>query len=281
MAGRKEQNNVSYFPFYCKYGDAMVYMENKYGNDGFAVWVKILRELAVKNYHYLDLKTHNSKMLLASKCKISVELLIQIIEDLVEFEEINRMVWEKYSVIWNQKFITSIEDAYRKRSNKTLSLNQLVNVLTGEKEQSGGVNEDKGVRNTQTKENKIKQKKTILNNENSDKSFFRIGKELFKEKPSEYLKREHGIFVEQWVMKQELQILAPVFEKLDNEYNCYTFSNINHIQNAFKKVWENYGKSKSTANNTRNERLNSVGQMEDLAVAILQGGQINHDKGSH
>ena len=43
---RPQRNNVDYFPFYCEEGNKMFYLEETYGNDGFAVFVKLLRELA-------------------------------------------------------------------------------------------------------------------------------------------------------------------------------------------------------------------------------------------
>ena len=58
---RPERNNVDYFPFSCEEGEKMFYIEQTYGNDGFAVFVKILRELARKDFHYLNLSETSSK----------------------------------------------------------------------------------------------------------------------------------------------------------------------------------------------------------------------------
>jgi hypothetical protein len=52
---RPQRNNIDYFPFMCDEGQKMFYLEQTYGNDGFAVFVKLLRELAKKDYHYLNL----------------------------------------------------------------------------------------------------------------------------------------------------------------------------------------------------------------------------------
>ena len=46
---RPERNNVDYFPFYCEDGNKMFYLEETYGNDGFATFIKLLRELAKTN----------------------------------------------------------------------------------------------------------------------------------------------------------------------------------------------------------------------------------------
>lgn len=125
---RKEQNNVDYFPFLCKQGDAMKYIDNKHEH-GFAVWVKLLRALALKNFHFLDLRNKKQLLLLAQECKVSEQTLTEIISDLVEFDEIDREIWEQYSTVWNQKFIDNIQDAYKRRNNKPLTRTQLLRHL--------------------------------------------------------------------------------------------------------------------------------------------------------
>ena len=66
---RPEKNTVEYFPFICDEGNKMFYIEETYGNDGFATFVKLLRELAKTNYHYLDLSKPTTQMFLSAKCK--------------------------------------------------------------------------------------------------------------------------------------------------------------------------------------------------------------------
>jgi len=55
LMARPEKNNVEYFPFICEDGKKMFYIEETYGNDGFATFVKLLRELAKADNHYLNI----------------------------------------------------------------------------------------------------------------------------------------------------------------------------------------------------------------------------------
>lgn len=126
---RPARNNVDYFPFYCEEGKKMYYLEETYGNDGFATFVKILRELAKTNYHYLDLSGKTTRMFLSAKCKISTELLENIIEDLVELEKFDKDLWTENQIIWCQDFVDSIEDAYSKRKNKCINYEGLLQHL--------------------------------------------------------------------------------------------------------------------------------------------------------
>lgn len=126
---RPERNNVDYFPFICEDGNKMFYIEETYGNDGFAVFVKILRELAKTNYHYLDLSKQNTVMFLSAKCKVNKEVLLSIIKDLVELGKFDSILWNENKVVWCQDFVDSIQDAYFKRKNKCITYDGLLLLL--------------------------------------------------------------------------------------------------------------------------------------------------------
>ena len=123
---RPERNNIDYFPFYCDEGKKMFYLEETYGNDGFATFLKILRELAKTDYHFLDLSKPTTMMFLSAKCKITKETLNSIINDLVDLEKFDSDLWKENRVIWCQDFIDSIQDAYSKRKNKCITYEGLL-----------------------------------------------------------------------------------------------------------------------------------------------------------
>ena len=126
---RPQRNNVDYFPFICEEGTKMFYIEETYGNDGFAVFVKLLRELARADNHYLDLSKKSTKMFLSAKCKVSVGVLEAIVTDLVELEKFDTELWNENSIVWCQSFVDSVQDAYSKRSNKCIDRKTLLLLL--------------------------------------------------------------------------------------------------------------------------------------------------------
>lgn len=126
---RPQRNNVDYFPFFCEEGKKMHYIEETYGNDGFATFLKILRELAKVDYHYLNLNDNKTIMFLSSKCKVSKDLLLNIITDLVELGKFDAVLWNENKIIWCQDFIDSIQDAYNKRKNECITYNGLILLL--------------------------------------------------------------------------------------------------------------------------------------------------------
>jgi|GEM_PF-2168964 len=159
---RKPKNTVEYFPFICEDGNKMFYIEETYGNDGFATFVKLLRELAKKEYHYLDLSHKTTLMYLAAKCKVSKEVLEAIINDLVDLGKFNSILWNENKIIWCQDFIDSIQDAYIKRNNKCMTLDGLFTLLDSLGVRKLSKSTLKGTGNTQTilkytkeKENKV------------------------------------------------------------------------------------------------------------------------------
>ena len=127
---RPQRNSVDYFPFLCDEGTKMYYIEETYGNDGFATFIKLLRELAKTDFHYLDLSKKTTLMYLSAKCKVSTETLNAIISDLVELDKFDKELWQENKIIWCQDFIDSIQDAYNKRTNVCIDKNSLLLLLT-------------------------------------------------------------------------------------------------------------------------------------------------------
>lgn len=121
---RPQRKNVDYFPHEAGSGKKMYYIENKYGNDGYAVWYKILEELAAADNHFLNLEKFENVMFLSAKCKVDENKLFQIIEDLVKMNVFDSLAWDK-KIIWCEKFIQGIQDAYLRRGNECFSLCRL------------------------------------------------------------------------------------------------------------------------------------------------------------
>ena|ERR1700757_681751 len=126
---RVEKNTVDYFPHLVSEGKKMFFIEQKYGNDGYVVWWKILEKLATTDFHFLNLQEEEEIMYLASKCRVSNEKLLDIINDLVKMNAFNKQLWLEAKIIWSQVFVDNIEDAYERRKNKCIDLLTLCTLL--------------------------------------------------------------------------------------------------------------------------------------------------------
>lgn len=117
---RPERKTVDYFPHYISDGKKMFYIEQKYGNDGYSTWFKILESLASTDDHFLNLSNEMEILFLSAKCRIEKERLICILDDLCTLGEIDKFLWMN-RIVYSAKFIESIQDAYYRRSNKCMN----------------------------------------------------------------------------------------------------------------------------------------------------------------
>lgn len=255
---RSELNTVSYFPLYCDEGQKMFYIEETYGNDGFSTFIKILRELAKTEYHYLDLSKPTSLMFLSAKCKVGKDLLNSIITDLVELGKFDKELWEKAKIIWCQDFVDSIKDAYDKRKNNCITRNSLLELLYAKgilirpklsPKQSKGKSQGDG--NTQIKEEYIIEDKSIVENSPyGDGGLHFLCREFAKLNPEKYPHEFYKSFLEYWTAK-----VQKAGKNKDKELwkTKDTFSLASRLTTSFKMTWDgNKGKANSTPTSTPN-----------------------------
>ena len=107
----------------------MFYLRSKFGNDGYAVWFMLLENLGKASYHYLNLSDDVELMYLSSELKVSDAALTEIINDLVKLDEFDRELWEENKILFNEKFIENVSDAYKKRNNNCIDRNSLLLLL--------------------------------------------------------------------------------------------------------------------------------------------------------
>ena len=114
MAGRPSKTTVDYFPHYCRHGKTMMILEQKYGNDGYAFWFKLLELLGDSEGHQLDLNDPIAWEFLQSKSRLSEETCTEILNLLSKLKAIDPELW-KEQIIWCDNFVQGITDAYRNR----------------------------------------------------------------------------------------------------------------------------------------------------------------------
>jgi len=115
---RPKKQTVDYFPHIIKQGKTITILENRFGNDGYAFWFKLLEILGSTEGHcYRYENTADIEFLLA-KTLVERETAENILGLLAELEAIDKKLWEK-GYIWSDNFIDNIADVYKKRSGKT------------------------------------------------------------------------------------------------------------------------------------------------------------------
>lgn len=112
---RPKKCTVDYFPHYVTGNSRTVFiLEQKYGNDGYALWFKLLELLAVTDGHYVDFNDHTDLEFFAAKAKIDADKAIEIIDQLASLKAIDRQLW-KQKVVWCQNFVDNLSELYARR----------------------------------------------------------------------------------------------------------------------------------------------------------------------
>jgi len=112
---RPRKQTVDYFPHSCTHKTTMFILEQRYGNDGYAFWFKLLEMLGQAEGHYLDLNKPATWEFLQSKTRMTNGSCDEIIGLLARLEAIDAELWEQ-KVIWCQNFADNIAEAYRNRA---------------------------------------------------------------------------------------------------------------------------------------------------------------------
>jgi len=157
---RPHKQTVDYFPHDtdASEGKTLTIIQAKYGNDGYALWFKLLQLLGKSSGHYFDFNNPADwEFLLAKTHQKSTESLKAILETLVLLGAIDAELY-KNGIIWCQKFVNGISDAYERTINGAPKRPDLpVNV-----ENEGVSVSNNSEKTTKTPQTKLKE--TKLNN---------------------------------------------------------------------------------------------------------------------
>lgn len=114
--GRPRKQTVEFFPHFVASDKTKDILHDKWGNDGYAVWYKLLELLGRSEGHCYNCSKIIDKDYLVSLMKAPEETVMGIINTLVEIEKIDKELWEKKKIIWCQDFVDSLQDVYFKRT---------------------------------------------------------------------------------------------------------------------------------------------------------------------
>jgi len=117
MSGRPYKNSVDYFPHFATGGKTIFILQNRYGNDGYAVWFKLLELLSRTENHYFCVRNASDCEFLGAIMGINTELLERILRTLAECEAIDLELWN-HRIIWCQKLVNNLVTVYQKRKRE-------------------------------------------------------------------------------------------------------------------------------------------------------------------
>jgi hypothetical protein len=124
--GRPERHDVDYFPFFAKRGRTLNILQSKYGLEGIGFFTNLMRFLALTPDHYYCVKDEIDRMNFFAEIGVNDESRgLEMIELMVKTGKLDRELWENRKVIVSGAFLESLEEAYRKRSNAIITLDDI------------------------------------------------------------------------------------------------------------------------------------------------------------
>lgn len=129
---RPKKNIVDYFPHKCQSGKTIFILEQKFGNDGYAFWFKLLEILGSTDNHVFDCRNPSNFEFLQAKTRCSEEMTCSILNLLCDLGAIERELWEK-RIIWSDNFVAYLSSVYSNRRVETPqkpSLDEFLHVET-------------------------------------------------------------------------------------------------------------------------------------------------------
>jgi len=163
---RPISKTVEYFPFYVKDGDTLFLLENEYGCEGLGFFTGVMRFLSQTPDHHYCIKNEVKKMRFFATIKIDKSKGMDMLEIMAVTGKINRVLWDGNRVIVSEDFLSSINDAYKKRVNNIITIKEIVRLYelmypeTKLPEPETTQNDEFSVRNPQSKVKETKLKET-------------------------------------------------------------------------------------------------------------------------
>ena len=111
---RPKKNKIDYFPHYVTSGKTLFIMEQKWGNDGYAFWFKLLEIIGDTEGHYFCTENDADWEFLIAKTNVDSETASEMLNTLAKLNAIDPELWSQ-RIIWSQNFINNIQDVYIKR----------------------------------------------------------------------------------------------------------------------------------------------------------------------
>jgi hypothetical protein len=152
---RPRKQEVDYFPHYCDHGKTLFILENRFQNDGYAVFYKIEEILAKTEGHCYDCSRLENWEYLLSKMGTTEEVVLAIIDKLADMDVIDKPLWQEKR-LWMQSFVDSIGDAYARRKVNIPEKPELMSALIPLSGQNDGINPQSKVKESKVKKSKEK-----------------------------------------------------------------------------------------------------------------------------
>ena len=167
---RPTKNTVEYFPHFCQHGQTMFIMEQRWGNDGYAFWFKLLEMLGSTENHFIDLRNIATKEFLSAKTHLETELCNEMLDLLADLDAIDPDLWREEKVVWCDKLVSNFDGVYKKRRTDLPEKPGLGSRKQGLLKVSGEKTPQSKVKESKVKESRVEESRDASSPEHEDPS---------------------------------------------------------------------------------------------------------------
>lgn len=114
MAIRKK--TVDYFPHWTRIGVTRRVLEDRYGNNGYAFWFKLLETLCTNPNQVFDFSNDINRMDFLTFVHMEEGKALEILNLLAELKCIDKTLWETKRFVWSQNLVDYLSPLYKKRT---------------------------------------------------------------------------------------------------------------------------------------------------------------------
>ena len=115
--GRPEARNVPYFPHYTETSNELMFLEQKYGAEGYRAFYRLHEMVAKAEDHFISLSTDTQYLTFQYSMKVDEEILDGVIDYLVEVEFIDPDLFYDKKIIWVESVVEKFRGVYYKRQS--------------------------------------------------------------------------------------------------------------------------------------------------------------------
>jgi hypothetical protein len=163
---RPKKKGVDYFPHTCISGKTMFIIEQRFGNDGYAFWFKLLEYIGTQEDHFIDCNKIEEMAFLQAKTRLSEEMVCSILDLLAGLQAIDAELWSK-KMIWCQNFVDGVADVYINRRVDKPRKPTIDVVSTAQNPEELPVSTSKSTQ-SKVKESKVNKIESKVNNSGDD-----------------------------------------------------------------------------------------------------------------
>lgn len=123
---RPQRNDCDYFPFYVKNGKTFSLLRRRWPLAGVGFFTELCIILTRTPYHHVKIDSDLDFEYFIGEMGCDIDMAKDIISLLAETGKVHQELWEKYSIIVMPDLLNSLGDAYEKRSNEIVSVEEIL-----------------------------------------------------------------------------------------------------------------------------------------------------------